>query len=46
MAESFNVYCDDICRLEGDDIRFMSNGCVWCITRVYRMLNRNMEAVQ
>ena len=30
MAEVFNVYCDESCHLEHDNIPTMVIGAVWC----------------
>ena len=30
MAESFNIYLDEICHLENDGINVMTLGAVWC----------------
>ena len=33
MSEIYNVYCDESCHLEHDDINDMAIGAVWCNQR-------------
>ncbi|WP_026602187.1 DUF3800 domain-containing protein [Methylomonas sp. 11b] len=46
MSELFNVYCDESCHLEGDNIPVMVLGAVWCPQAISGKIARDIRAIQ
>lgn len=42
MAESYNIYCDESCHLEHDQIKVMALGAVWCPSDKAKEINRRI----
>ena len=46
MSELFNVYCDESCHLEQDNIPVMVLGAVWCPKNISAKIARDIRAIQ
>ena len=46
MSQLFNVYCDESCHLENDQIPVMVLGAVWCPQNICGKIARDIRAIQ
>jgi hypothetical protein len=46
MSDLFNVYCDESCHLEKDNIPVMVLGAVWCPKNISGKIARDIRAIQ
>lgn len=46
MTNLFNIYCDESCHLEQDNIPVMVLGAVWCPKSVSKKIARDVRAIQ
>jgi len=46
MAELFNIYCDESCHLEHDQIPFMVLGCIWCKAERTLAISRRIREIK
>ena len=46
MSQLFNVYCDESCHLEADNIPVMVLGAVWCPQAISGKIARDIRAIQ
>lgn len=46
MNQLFNVYCDESCHLEQDNIPVMVLGAVWCPKNISEKIARDIRAIQ
>jgi len=46
MPDLYNVYCDESCHLEHDQIPLMVLGAVWCRTAAVRQISRRIKEIK
>jgi hypothetical protein len=46
MAETYNIYCDESCHLENDNIPVMVLGATWCPKAISGKISRDIRAIK
>ena len=46
MKKYFNIYCDESCHLENDDIKSMALGAIWCNADDASLISKNIKAIK